>query len=76
MKYSRKILSSGLRLITVPMRNTETVTVIVAAAAGSKCETKRINGISHFLEHMMFKGTKNGLIPNTLPRKLTGLAAK
>ncbi len=40
------------------MKDTNTVTVIVAAAAGSKYEAKRINGLSHFLEHMFFKGTK------------------
>ena len=40
------------------MKDTETVTVIVAVGAGSKYETKKTNGISHFLEHMLFKGTK------------------
>ncbi|HYU65008.1 MAG TPA: pitrilysin family protein [Candidatus Paceibacterota bacterium] len=48
---------SGLRLITVPMGGTKTVTVLVLVGTGSKYETKEINGISHFLEHMMFKGT-------------------
>ena len=48
---------NGLRLITVPMESTKTVTVIVLVATGSRYETKDINGISHFLEHMMFKGT-------------------
>lgn len=51
-------LKSGLRLIIVPMRNTKTVTVLVMVGTGSRYETKDINGISHFLEHMMFKGTK------------------
>lgn len=48
---------SGLRLVTVPMQGTKTVTVFVLVGTGSKYETKDINGISHFLEHMMFKGT-------------------
>jgi predicted Zn-dependent peptidase len=48
---------SGLRLVTVPMEGTKTVTVLVLVGTGSKYETKDINGISHFLEHMMFKGT-------------------
>ena len=48
---------SGLRLVTVPMQGTRTVTVLVLVGTGSKYETKDINGISHFLEHMMFKGT-------------------
>ncbi|MDD5489721.1 MAG: pitrilysin family protein [Candidatus Moranbacteria bacterium] len=58
MKFQKTILKNGLRVVTAPMKDTNTVTVIVAAAAGSKYETKKVNGISHFLEHMLFKGTK------------------
>lgn len=50
---------NGLRLITVPMGRTESVTVLILVATGSRYEAKEINGISHFLEHMMFKGTTN-----------------
>ena len=50
---------SGLRVLTIPQQNTRTVTVLVLVGTGSKYEEKRINGISHFLEHMFFKGTKN-----------------
>lgn len=57
MKFSKKVLSNGLRIITVPMKDNPTVTVLVLVEAGSKYETKRVNGISHFLEHMCFKGT-------------------
>jgi len=42
----------------VPAKNTKTAAVIVLVGAGSKYETKNINGLSHFLEHMFFKGTK------------------
>lgn len=48
---------NGLRLVVVPMKSTQTVTVLVLVGTGSRYETKDINGISHFLEHMMFKGT-------------------
>ncbi len=48
----------GLRLITVPMKDRRTATVMVLVGTGSRYETKDINGISHFLEHMMFKGTE------------------
>ncbi len=44
--------------MSVPMRDTKTVTVLVFVGTGSKYETKRINGISHFLEHALFKGTE------------------
>jgi predicted Zn-dependent peptidase len=58
MHFKKTIFKNGLRLITAPMQDTGAVTVIVAVAAGSKFETKNINGLSHFLEHMFFKGTK------------------
>ncbi len=58
MQYKRTILPNGLRLITVPMPSFESATVLVMVGAGSRYETKQNNGISHFLEHMAFKGTK------------------
>ncbi|MEI6580717.1 MAG: pitrilysin family protein [bacterium] len=57
MKYTKKVFKNGLRVVTVPMKDNPTVTVLVLVEAGSKYETKEINGISHFLEHMCFKGT-------------------
>ncbi len=57
MKFKRKILKNGLRVITVHMEDNPTVTVLVMVEAGSKYENKEISGISHFLEHMCFKGT-------------------
>jgi len=57
MQYHKKVLPNGLRVITVPMKDNPTVTVLVLVEAGSKYETKEKNGISHFLEHMCFKGT-------------------
>lgn len=59
MKYTRKVLKNGLRIITVPMKDNPTATVLVLVEAGSKYENKENNGISHFLEHMCFKGTTN-----------------
>jgi predicted Zn-dependent peptidase len=58
-KAKKKIYKNGLRVVTVPMKDNPTVTVLVLVGTGSDYETKEINGISHFLEHMCFKGTKN-----------------
>ena len=58
MKFKKTILKNGLRVVTAPMKDTNTVTVIVTAGVGSKYEKKENNGISHFLEHLFFKGTK------------------
>jgi predicted Zn-dependent peptidase len=62
--FHKSVLSNGLRLIEAPQKDSQTVTVLVLFAAGSKYETKEINGLSHFLEHMFFKGTKKR--PTTL----------
>ena len=59
MKYHKTILSNGLRILTVPMPSLESVTVSVWMKTGSRNENSKNNGISHFLEHMFFKGTKN-----------------
>ncbi|MBP9712019.1 MAG: insulinase family protein [Candidatus Pacebacteria bacterium] len=58
MKFYKKTLKNGLRVITVPMKDNPTATVLVLVETGSKYEDKRVNGISHFLEHMCFKGTE------------------
>ncbi len=57
MQYTKTVLKNGLRLITVPMNHVQSATVIIFVGAGSRYENKKINGISHFLEHMAFKGT-------------------
>lgn len=58
MKFSKKVLHNGLKVITVPMKDNPTVTVLVLVETGSKYEGKKVSGISHFLEHMCFKGTE------------------
>ena len=63
-KPKKLVLNSGLRILTVPQKETGAVTVLVLVQTGSKYETKEQNGISHFLEHMFFKGTKKR--PSTL----------
>jgi len=67
---------SGLRLISVPMEGTKTVTVLVLVGTGSKYETKEINGISHFLEHMMFKGTTKRPGKMDIARELDAIGAE
>ncbi|MBZ9577468.1 insulinase family protein [Patescibacteria group bacterium] len=62
--FKKTTLKNGLRIITVPQKSTQAVTVLVLTGTGSKYEKKEINGISHFLEHMLFKGTKKR--PNTI----------
>ncbi len=63
MKFKKKVLPNGLRMLAVPMADNPTVTVLVLVETGSKYESKEKNGLSHFLEHMCFKGTTTR--PNT-----------
>ncbi len=56
--YSVQTLPTGLRVATAPANGTAAITVMVFAGAGSRYETREERGISHFLEHMFFKGGK------------------
>ncbi len=76
MKFKKKTLKNGLRIITMPMPETFTATVLVLVDAGSKYETKEINGLSHFLEHMCFKGTKKRPYAIDISRELDGVGAQ
>jgi len=68
--YKKTTFKNKLRLITIPQKNTQAVTVLVLVGTGSKYETKELNGISHFLEHMYFKGTKKRPSPIAISETL------
>lgn len=51
-------LGNGIRVIAEPLTNYNSVAVGIWVKTGSTCEQPKENGISHFIEHMMFKGTK------------------
>jgi predicted Zn-dependent peptidase len=56
--FERHTLSNGLRVLTAPMPQAQSVSCFVMLAAGSRYETRETNGIAHFAEHMFFKGTE------------------
>ncbi len=74
--YKKTTLPNGLRIITEQMAGTKTATVLVLVATGSKYETKNISGISHFLEHMTFKGTKKRPTPLHIAEPLDRIGAQ
>lgn len=76
MNFKKTILKNGLRVITVPMKDNPTCTVLVLVETGSKYETKKLNGISHFLEHMCFKGTTKRPSAMHITRELDGLGSQ
>jgi len=52
------VLDGGLRVVTAEMADRESVSVGVWLRCGSRDEAARVNGISHFIEHLVFKGTR------------------
>ena len=54
--FSTIILENGVKVVTVPMNNTNATTVLLLFGAGSRYETPNIAGSSHLFEHLLFKG--------------------
>jgi len=57
--YQKTVLDNGLRVVTESIPHVRSVSLGIWAHVGSRDEDQSANGISHFLEHMVFKGTKN-----------------
>ncbi len=74
---SRKFkLRNGTRVLFAPMRGTQAVTVLILFPIGSRYETPAINGSSHFLEHLFFKGTERRPTTLDVSKELDGLGAE
>jgi predicted Zn-dependent peptidase len=76
MKYIKHVLENGTRVVIAPMKSVQTVSVQILVEAGSKYETKENNGISHFLEHMMFKGTKKRPNKKVISEEMDGVGGE
>lgn len=74
--YQKIEFKNKVRLIAVPSADTQAVTVLVLVRAGSRYETRANNGVSHFVEHMMFKGTKARPHTLALAKELDGVGAE
>lgn len=57
MKFHKTTLPNGVRVLVVPTHDNPSATVMVAVETGNHYEEKEENGLTHFLEHMLFKGT-------------------
>jgi predicted Zn-dependent peptidase len=71
-----RTLKNGVRVVTVPMKGTQAVTALVLVKTGSKYETAEISGVSHFLEHLFFKGSKKYPTPRALSEAMDRLGAE
>lgn len=76
MKFKKTAFKNGLRLITHTIPDTKTVTITVFVKTGSDYERDNEMGLSHFLEHMCFKGTKKRPSNIEMLRELDRLGAQ
>lgn len=76
MKATKTTLKNGIRLVTIPIVDAPTATVLVLVETGSKYEDKRVNGLAHFLEHMCFNGTTSRPSALEVTKELDGLGAQ
>jgi predicted Zn-dependent peptidase len=58
IEWQNSTLSNGLRVVTTPVATAQSVSVNVFVGIGSRGEDRRTNGLSHYMEHMLFKGTE------------------
>ncbi len=57
--FIKETLPNGIRIVTEELKHVRSVSVGIWIGAGSRDESTSNNGIAHFIEHMLFKGTKN-----------------
>lgn len=76
MPHQHFTLKNGMRVHLVPVAGTQAVTVLVLTRVGSRYETPALNGASHFIEHLMFKGTKRRPTTLDISRALDSVGAQ
>ncbi|OGF72049.1 hypothetical protein A3I28_01120 [Candidatus Giovannonibacteria bacterium RIFCSPLOWO2_02_FULL_43_37] len=76
MKFEKRTFKNGLRCVVAPMKDTQAATLWALFGTGSKYEIKKTNGISHFLEHLFFKGTKSRPKPGQVWEELDRIGAQ
>ena len=71
--FDRTVLENGLRVVSSTMPHTRSVSVGLYVAAGSRYEEDEIAGVSHFLEHMLFKGTRRRPTAQQISEEIEGV---
>jgi predicted Zn-dependent peptidase len=75
LKHQIVKTTKGLTVVKIPMSSVESVTVLAFANTGSRYETPELQGIAHFFEHMVFKGTANYATSQILAAAVDGVGA-
>jgi predicted Zn-dependent peptidase len=73
VEYQKTVLGNGLRVVTSRMEHVRSATLIIYVGVGSRYERPEVAGISHFLEHMVFKGTARRPDPVMLSQEIEGV---
>ena len=73
MRYERVVLPNGVRVLVKDMPEARSASVAVYVGVGSRAETKINAGTSHFLEHMVFKGTANRPSASEISQQIEGV---
>ncbi len=76
MKHTLHTLQNGLRVVLIPISEMASATTLVMVGAGSRYENKANSGVSHFLEHMAFKGTKTRPTAREISSLIDGIGAE
>jgi predicted Zn-dependent peptidase len=74
--FERTSLSNGVRVLTAPMPQAQSVSCFVMFAAGARYETADIGGIAHFAEHMFFKGTERRPTARDIATEIDGIGGE
>ncbi|MFA5248521.1 MAG: pitrilysin family protein [Patescibacteria group bacterium] len=75
-KFKAKTLPNGLHFLSAPIPAAKTVTILMMYGTGSKYESRAQNGLSHFVEHMLFKGTEKRRTALKISRELDSLGGE
>jgi len=71
--HDKTVLENGVSILTIPMPHTRSVSVGIFTGVGSRYESHAQRGMSHFIEHMVFKGTKRRPTAQTIAESIEGL---
>lgn len=71
--YYKTTLPNGVRVVTGPMTGVKSGTLIMSYSVGSRHEPAPVAGVSHFLEHMLFKGTERRPDPKQISAEIEGV---
>ena len=71
--HKKAVLDSGLRVVTETMPQTQAVSVCLFVGVGSRYEIDQMAGVSHFIEHMMFRGTDKRQTAQSISEAIEGV---